>query len=96
MMSGGVVQVLDHGGVLVKTYSVPGPGESPWWYVPPLPLFWVMGGLFLLQGIFGVVTHDVGEFQFWLYLVMGLMGVLYLALVVSSRRRHRRLVLSED
>lgn len=96
MVSGGVVQLLDDSGVLVKTYTVPGPGQNPWWYVPPLPLFWVVGGVFTLQGAFGVATHNISEIPFWLGLVMGLMGVLYLALVARSRGRDRRLVLSQE
>lgn len=97
MPQGGVVQVLDHGGFMVKTYTAPRPGKGPWWYVQPRPLLWVVGGLLLLQGILGVVTTVYpGEYRFWLGLVMGMMGGLYLALVVASRRRDRRLMLRED
>lgn len=96
MLSGGVVQLLDEAGVLVKTYTVPDPRQSSWWYVPPLPLSWAVGGLFTLQGAFTVATHQVDEAPFWLGLAMGLAGVLYLALAARSRRRNRRLILSQD
>ena len=47
---------------LGETYTVPKPGEGPWWYVQPAPLFSVLGPLLLPQGIFGVITTlEVGS-----------------------------------
>lgn len=64
MVNGGCVQVLDRDGFLDQTYSVPGPSERPWWYLQPSPLYWIMGGLFLLQGVLGISTLDPGQFRF--------------------------------
>ncbi len=96
MLRGGVVEVLDHSGALVKTHTVPGPDENPWWYVPPLPLYYVLSGLFLLQGISGVTTLDFAKFRFWLALMMLMAGFGYVALVLASRRRNRHLILAEE
>jgi hypothetical protein len=42
------------------------PGPEPLWHFAPLPLFWVMGGLFTLAGGFRLATHDVNEIPLWL------------------------------
>lgn len=90
-LNGGVVQVLDTGGVVVETRTVPAPRERPRWYVPPRPLFWSVGLLFLVQGVFGVAGRTVGEFRFWLGLATLLLACFYLALLVVSRRHDRQL-----
>ena len=91
MLNGGIVQVLDAEGSVLETHSVPGPGGRPWWYVPPRPLSWVIGLLFLVQGAFGVAGRSVGELRFWLGLMMLLLACFSLVLLVVSRRHDRRL-----
>ena len=90
MLNGGVVQVLDGGGFLVETHTVPGPVDRPRWYVTPRPLFWALGALFLVQGIAGVAS--LGGLRFWMGWAQLLLGALYLVLVTLSRRYDRRLV----
>lgn len=90
MLNGGVVEVLDGAGTVLETHTVPGPGGRPWWYVPPRPLFWVVGLLFLVQGVFGVAGRSVGEFRFWLGLAALLLADFYLAVLVVSRRHDRQ------
>jgi hypothetical protein len=92
MLNGGVVQVLDDGGFLVETHTVPGPVDRPRWYVTPRPLFWALGALFLVQGIAGVAGRDPGGVRFWMGWAQLLLGALYLVLVSLSRRYDRRSV----
>lgn len=91
MLHGGVVQVLDNEGFLVEARTVSAPADKPWWYVPSTPVFGVMGVLFLVLGILGITTDHVSEPALGLYLLLGLMGVFYLVVVISSRRRDRAL-----
>ena len=95
MLDGGVVHVLDGEGVLLQAYTVPGPRDRPWWYIPPRPLSWVTGSLFLLLGILEVAGHGIGEFRFWLSLATGLLGGFYLVMLVVSHRRDRQSLQSE-
>lgn len=96
MLNGGVVQVLDSEGYLLETYTVSGPRERPWWYIAPRRLSWVIGSMFVLQGVLQVAGRGIGEFRFWLGLTMGLLGICYLVMLVISYRRDRQLLQSEQ
>jgi len=96
MLAGGVVHVLDAEGALRETHTVPGPGERPWWYVPPRRLFWVIGSLYFVQGVVQLAGRGIDEFRFWLGLATVLLGGFYLVMLVVSRRRDRRLLQQEQ
>lgn len=91
MLHGGAVRIINRRGFVVETQAVPAPGQNPWWYLAPRPGFWALGGLFVLQGVFGTLSHRGGGVLFWVYLLMGLVGVSYIAMLLISRRRDRRL-----
>jgi hypothetical protein len=72
------------------------PGHNPWWYVAPRPLFWALGGLFVLQGVIGSLSRRGDGVLFWMYLLMVSLGVGYIAMLLISSRRDRRLIHSRD
>lgn len=96
MLNGGIVQVLNGEGFLVETRTVPSPLERPRWYIASRPLFWALGGLFLVQGVVGVVSRGPAELRFWLAVVQLLLGASYLVLMIVSRRHDRQLLHPEQ
>ena len=96
MLDGGVVQVFHAEGSLLETYTVSGRRGRPWWYIPPRPWFWLIGSLFLLQGVFEVAGRGIGGLRFWLGLMMWLLGGFYLVMLVISYRRDRQLLQTEQ
>jgi hypothetical protein len=96
MLHGGAVRIVNSEGFLVDTRPVRAPGDNPWWYGPQGPLFWVIGVGFVLQGVFGMLGRLGDGLLFWMYLIMGLFGIAYIALLLISLRRDRRLTQSSD
>jgi ABC-type multidrug transport system permease subunit len=94
MLHGGAVRIVNREGFLIETRTVPPPGDNPWWYLPPRPLFWVLGAVFTLQGVSSALFGNRGGFLFWMYLVMGLLGITYIVLLLISLRRDRRRIRS--
>jgi uncharacterized protein DUF2188 len=95
MERGGAIRIVNREGFLLETRTVPAPGNNPWWYLAPGPLFWVLGGIFTLQGVLGVLVRRDAGVLFWTSILMGLVGVAYVAMLLFSRRRDRRLARSE-
>lgn len=91
MQHGGAVRIINREGFVMETQAVPAPGDNPWWYLAPRPLFWFLGGLFLLQGVLGTLSRRGGGVLWWMGVLMGLLGVAYLSMLLISRRRDRRL-----
>lgn len=96
MLNGGAVRIVNREGFVVETQTVPAPGDHPWWYRPPGPLFWFLGGLFVLQGVVGTLGRQGDGALFWMYVLMGLLGVAQITSLLISRRRDRRLAQSRD
>jgi hypothetical protein len=94
MVNGGAIRIVNGEGFLVETRTVPAPGDNPWWYLAPRLSTWVLGVLFVMQGVFGTVTRRGDGIFFWLYVVMGLLGVAYIVQLLVSRRRDRHLARS--
>jgi cytochrome b len=78
---------MQTGSSLVRV--VPGPAGG--WDVPPRLLTWVVGPLFLVQGLSGVISHTAGELRSWVGLTTGLFACFSLALLIVSRRHDRQL-----
>lgn len=85
---GGTVEILDQAGLVLETHVVPPPSASQsWWYMPPKKLFWVLGALFLAQGVFHLVVDGLG----WPGVLFSFAGALYLSCLTASHRRHSRI-----
>jgi hypothetical protein len=93
MERGGAIRIVNREGFLLDTRAVPAPGNNPWWYLAPGPLFWVLGGIFVLQGVVGVLGRRDWGVLFWI--LVGLLGVAQVAMLLLSRRRDRRLARSK-
>src|SRR5918997_4407975 len=89
MVNGGAVRIVNGEGFLVETRTVPAPGDNPWWYQAPRLSTWVLGVLLVLQAVVGTVSRRTDGIFFWLYVVMGLLGVASIVQLLVSRRRGR-------
>ena len=96
MVNGGAVRIVNGEGFLVETRTVPAPGDNPWWYQAPRLSTWVLGVLLVLQAVVGTASRRTDGIFFWLYVVMGLLGVASIVQLLVSRRRDRHLARSPD
>jgi len=86
---GGTVEVLDQTGRVLETQVVPPPSATnPWWYMRPKKSWWVVGVLFLVQGVSRFAADGFG----WLGVLLPLTGAFYLSCLTASHRRDNRIV----
>jgi hypothetical protein len=88
---GGEVHVRRPDGSSSHTYTVKPLDSQPWWYTQQRLLNWLLGPLFIVQGLLHLLFDGGRGPMWWTSWVTLAVGTLYLVSVALSRRRDRRL-----